>query len=512
MKKVINVLFPVILILIAVSCSQKTETIVVKQTPTPATEGQKFTPSDTTNKTEQVLDYGELNDIESLDPLFASNNASQRLIMLIYQGLVSYGPNGHIQPAIAKSWSVGPDSLKYTFHLRGNDFYQDNECFTSGLGRRVTAQDVKFDFERMCDLNVPTKAAHLFMAIHGFDAYFKEQHQVFIKKERTLKEIPGIKAINDTTLEIDLDVKDPHFLQKLASPYAVVYPKEAMHFNDKDLAQNPVGSGPFSVGAIENNDSLIVLTKNKNYWKKNEQGQKLPLLDRIKIVNINNETKLYQEFVTGNIQYIPEMGPDMIHTLIGPNGTLKSTMQSKYDLMNPGSESVQLNFNPMNRYGITFRDALSFLNDFHFDDFANWLGKTSVKLQYKASGQTVKNRDQLLLKYGKGNKDNNALSFAYTPNKMDLQFTSTLTDSLGKMYNVLLVKSPVVSRATSFYIERLPYYYKGEKDPMGDNELLRYSYKRYALRYPGVKNIEMNQFPWWQNLSNVTVKTSNNNQ
>ncbi|HKJ32937.1 MAG TPA: ABC transporter substrate-binding protein [Balneolales bacterium] len=510
MKKVINVFFPVALLFFVVSCSQKTETVVVKQTPTVAAENQPYTPSDTTNENEQVLNYGELNNIVSLDPLFALNNASQRLITLIYEGLVSYGPNGNIQPALAKSWNVSDDSLTYTFHLRTNDYYQDNECFTSGLGRRVTANDVKQTFQRMCELRVPPEAAHMFMAIHGFDAYFKEHHQIFSKKERTLNDIPGIIVQNDSTLQIELDVKDTHFLQKLASPYAVVYPHEALNFNDKDLAQNPVGSGPFQVDAMQN-DSLIVLDKNKNYWKKDAQGKQLPYLDQIRVENIKNETRLYKQFVTGQIQYIPSMGPDMIHTLID-NGKLKPSIQTKYNLQNPGTESIQLNFNPMNRYGITHSEALTFLSDFSFSTFANWLGSSTVNLQYQATGKEVSNKDNLFLKYGKGNKNNNAITFAYTLDPMGLQFTKTISDSLDKDYNVLLVKSPVVSRATSFYVERLQNYYTDDSHPRSSNELLRFSYKRYALSNQDVKNIVLNQFPWWQNLDKVTVSSNENIQ
>ncbi|HKJ47373.1 MAG TPA: ABC transporter substrate-binding protein [Balneolales bacterium] len=506
MKKIINASIPVLLLFIVVSCSQKTETIVVKQTPQAAVKNEKFTAQDTAGQQEQVLNYGELNNIESLDPLFAINNASQRIIMLIYEGLVSYGPNGSIQPALAKSWSVGSDSLVYTFHLRHNDFYQDNQCFTSGLGRRVTAFDVKRAFERMCNLDVPPEAARLFMSIHGFDAYYKEHHQIFYKKDRTLTEIPGIIAQNDTTIRIELDLKDPHFLQKLASPYAVVYPEEALNFNDQDLAQNPVGSGPFELQAMED-DSVFVLTRNKNYWKKDANGEQLPYLNQIRILNIQNETTLYKSFVTGDVQYIPEMGPQMMHSLFETGGQLNPTVQSKYTVYNPGNELIQMNYNPGNRYGITHNDALTILSQYPFNSFSNWFGKNSVNLIYQAP-DNQENLGNLRINYGKGNKQDGAITFAYDTDKMSLAFTKAISDSLNKQFKVLLIKSPVVSRATSFYVQKLRNYYPQSTHPTSDNELLRFSYKRYALSYPEIKNIELNRFPWWQNLSRVTVPST----
>jgi peptide/nickel transport system substrate-binding protein len=90
-------------------------------------------------------------DITSLDPANLSTNEDHELTRNIYQTLVetkfSQQKDGslkfvgaHVMPYLAKSWTVGPDSV--TFHLRsGVQFYGTNDY--------VTAQDVKWSLGRL---------------------------------------------------------------------------------------------------------------------------------------------------------------------------------------------------------------------------------------------------------------------------------------------------------------------------------------------------------------------------
>lgn len=43
----------------------------------------------------------------------------------VYEGLVKYGKNGQILPALAKSWSLSEDGKEYTFMLRENVLFHD---------------------------------------------------------------------------------------------------------------------------------------------------------------------------------------------------------------------------------------------------------------------------------------------------------------------------------------------------------------------------------------------------
>lgn len=500
-RSFINILLTTILAVVAISCKAP-ETIVVKSSPEVAAKNTTFTVQDTTNQKVMVLKYGELDPIESLDPLFALNPASQRLILLIYEGLVSYNENGQIVPAIAKSWNVNPDSLTYTFHLRTNDFYQDNECFTSGLGRQVDANDIKDAFQRMCLNTVPPNAAHLFMAIDGFDTYFKEQHQIFNKRFRTLKGVPGIIVKNDSTVQFDLAIKDPHFLQKLASPLAVIYPPEALNFQGKGLNQNPVGSGPFAFNNSES-DTLFVLKKNKNYWKKSADGHKLPLLNEIDVSNIKNEATLYRALVSGKIQYVPELGPQIIHQVVDQKGNLKKYFEKFFSLYQTGGiNQYRLHYNPGNRYGISVNEAAYLTNMFPFNKYAEWLGTNTIKLTYLVKTPKSINAQALLERLGK-NQKGNYYSASFSNDVQGYNFISTYLDTLSKKIKVQIFKSPVIGRNMVIYINRDPKYYPGQNNYSDSDVLLKFGIKRYAITGKNVQNIELNKFSWWQNLSHA---------
>jgi peptide/nickel transport system substrate-binding protein len=62
------------------------------------------------------------------------------------EGLVTFDKDNKITPLLAKDWTISEDALSYTFNLKTNIKYQDDECFTEtgGKGRKVTAKDFKY--------------------------------------------------------------------------------------------------------------------------------------------------------------------------------------------------------------------------------------------------------------------------------------------------------------------------------------------------------------------------------
>src|SRR5699024_3035033 len=148
----------------------------------------------------QKLVIGELNAIRSFDPLFANNASEMRAVQLIYEGLVRFDENGEAVPGIARSWLVNDDSTRYEFNLRRGIFYHNSDIFSTGTGRRLVADDVKFAFERMAKVDVPPQAARLFMNITGFEPFYQEQHFVFDPQFRRFKGVSGIKTPDENTV------------------------------------------------------------------------------------------------------------------------------------------------------------------------------------------------------------------------------------------------------------------------------------------------------------------------
>src|SRR6185369_15708314 len=63
-----------------------------------------------------------------------------KVLYAIHDALVKPMPGGQTTPCLAESWSVTPDGTSYTFVLRQNIKFHN--------GEPVTAEDVKFSFER----------------------------------------------------------------------------------------------------------------------------------------------------------------------------------------------------------------------------------------------------------------------------------------------------------------------------------------------------------------------------
>jgi len=57
------------------------------------------------------------------------------LYAFAYLGTVEPDKGLNIVPSLAKTWDISPDKLTYTFHLRSDVFFHDNEAFPQGKGR-----------------------------------------------------------------------------------------------------------------------------------------------------------------------------------------------------------------------------------------------------------------------------------------------------------------------------------------------------------------------------------------
>ncbi|MBX3562393.1 MAG: ABC transporter substrate-binding protein [Sphingomonas sp.] len=117
--------------------------------------------------------------LEPLDP------PSAFLLEAVAQGLVRFDANGEIEPALAQSWIVSDDGMRYTFRIRRTHWPN---------GRRVTAEQV---------------AARLRAAIS------RASRNPF---KPVLAAIDDIIAMTDEVLEIQLHGARPNFLQLLAQP------------------------------------------------------------------------------------------------------------------------------------------------------------------------------------------------------------------------------------------------------------------------------------------------------
>src|ERR1700712_541474 len=80
----------------------------------------------------KIFHYNEVTGIASLDPAFAKNQSIMWAVHQLYNTLVETDDNLNMVPSLAKSWDVSADRKQYTFHLRTDVFFHDNDAFYNG--------------------------------------------------------------------------------------------------------------------------------------------------------------------------------------------------------------------------------------------------------------------------------------------------------------------------------------------------------------------------------------------
>jgi oligopeptide transport system substrate-binding protein len=215
-------------------------------------------------------------------------------------------------------------ALKYTFHLRDNVFFHDDDCFENNIGRKVTAHDFKYCFDRLC-YNNPAENQGFWI----FKDIVLGANEYYAKTETNKKDfsgISGIVAIDDTTLHIQLIQPYAVFLARLGLIFTKVYPKEAVEKYGSEMRLHCVGTGPFFIKKILDNQ-VVFLTKNKKYWAKDEYGNQLPFLENIKVTFIHEKKTELQEFVAGKSDLVYKFPLEMIDEIIDINTNLKPAYQ-----------------------------------------------------------------------------------------------------------------------------------------------------------------------------------------
>lgn len=474
------------------------ETTVVRQNPIAAAPDTTATTDTTASEPSAAfrqVNLGEINPIPTMDPLFAENASTMRALQLAYEGLVRLNREGTVIPGISKDWTVADDSLSYTFTLRNNVYYHDSNAFNNGIGRKLKASDVKFAFERMALNSVPDNAARLFMTIEGFEPFYREQHNVFNPNKRMLNGVSGIETPNDTTVIIRLEEKDPNFLRKLASPYALIYPREAITENDPRLFK-AVGTGPFTLSQ-NRGDSLFTFAKFKNYYNPDQ-----PVVNRVDVTVKKRESNLFKSFSTRNIHILPELGLQMLQGVLDESGSLKSSYSEEYRLSNPdGSTFYSLNVN--NDAGLSTGKAVAVAALFDSTETFNNLPADFIQFQMRANIESADgNQFDSQAAVVKGD----TLTITNTDDSYSLQFLVKLRDKLneeGATLRVYNIFTP--TRNTGLYTTHSLPFYEGYTPDMSHETVLSFRIQHRALSQKEVENLYFNAYPWWIDMRNVTT-------
>lgn len=178
-----------------------------------------------------------------------------RIIADFTDGLMQMDADGQPVPAIAESYDLSEDGTVYTFHLREDAVWSN--------GDPVTAADFVFGWQRAVDPAVASEYAYMLSDIGQV-----QNAAEIIAGEMDKSEL-GIKALDDYTLEVTLNVPVSYFLSLMYFP--TFYPvNQAFYESVGDTfaisPETTLSNGAFVLDAYEPAATAFHLTKNPDYY------------------------------------------------------------------------------------------------------------------------------------------------------------------------------------------------------------------------------------------------------
>jgi O-6-methylguanine DNA methyltransferase len=196
------------------------------------------------------------------DPQLIRDANSAILVKNLFVGLVGMHPEtGAIMPELARSWTVSDDGLTWTFTLRDDvPWVRWNPAAGEAeIVRMVTAQDVVFAAQRLCDPRTASRygpaAARI---VQGCDQLLATPAPDVTEADT---DRVAVRALDDTTVTITVQVPIVFFLSLLQIGLASPLPREIVetYGDDWTAPGTIVTSGEFMVDeSVDNQQQVYV--------------------------------------------------------------------------------------------------------------------------------------------------------------------------------------------------------------------------------------------------------------
>lgn len=216
-----------------------------------------------------VLNNGS--EISTLDPQAATGIPDGKVLRAIYEGLTRKDPISTVAvPGVAESWELSEDRQTYTFHLRPDAKWSD--------GSQVVARDFEFTFRRLLDAETAAPYAYQLFCVRGAKAFHTGRTEDGRELEPKWKRV-GIAALDELTLEVQLEYPVAYFLEMLANPPFFPVHRDSIRaareaYPDRWQVEwlrpeRLVTNGPFRIVERRLNDR-IRLARSDTYWGRDD--------------------------------------------------------------------------------------------------------------------------------------------------------------------------------------------------------------------------------------------------
>jgi peptide/nickel transport system substrate-binding protein len=225
--------------------------------------------------------YGAISsDPQTFNPILITDAYSADILGYVFESLIRVNPLTTLPEAgLAEKWDIAPDQKSITFHLRHDVRWFD--------GQPLTARDVLFTLKVIYDPKVPNS----------------ERFGLLVEGKPLVAEAP-----DDYTVVVRLPKPFAPLLYSLGIqviPAHILEPVwKAGNFNHywgiNTAPDQIVGDGPYKLTRYVQNQ-YVSMTRNDDYWMKDEHGAPLPRLKGRVIQIIPDANATYLRYLYGQI-------------------------------------------------------------------------------------------------------------------------------------------------------------------------------------------------------------------
>ncbi|RAI83125.1 peptide ABC transporter substrate-binding protein [Macrococcoides goetzii] len=250
-----------------------------------ACSGKKGGSGDTAGGDDKTLRLVASSDIPTMDSSLATDAVSFNVYNQTIEGLYTLDKDDKAVPAIAKGEpKISDDGKKWTVELR------DDAKWTNG--DPVTANDFVFAWQRALDPKTAAEYAYIMYDLKNAEA---------VNTGKMKPSELGVKAVNDTTLEFELEKSKPYFKELLA--FGTFLPQNEKFVKEKGekygtTEKDTLYNGPFVLSEWKTEDKFT-LTKNDKYYDKDKVK-----LDKITYKVLKDANSGVNLYTTGKIDRV----------------------------------------------------------------------------------------------------------------------------------------------------------------------------------------------------------------
>ena len=208
---------------------------------------------------------------DTINPIISKNSNVQDISRILYEPLITLSKDYKPEACLATEWSISGDN-SYIIKLRDNVKWHDGSQFTS--------KDVQFTID----------------ILKNTDSIYSANVQHVVE----------VEVIDDYTIKITLDNKNPYFEYDLTFPILSKNFYLEQDFLTTEKNNVTMGTGMYKISS--NEGGIITLKKNQNWWNINEKNSKV---EEIKVNLYGSMGDAYNAFKMGNLDVLITQNNDL---------------------------------------------------------------------------------------------------------------------------------------------------------------------------------------------------------